>query len=259
MFKRKKNFFHFALLVFILLSFYFFINSSLFTIKNINFKKESVDCIGSDEDVKKNLEISNQNIFFFNPQNMEENFKKEFYCIKRISFVKKFPDVVEVTIIGRNAKATLIPLLNKEATAAYSLENIATPSAQDYLDIFLVDDEGIVFSKGDGGLTLPTVFIYYRDVLNLGDNLGVYMINSIKILDKIKTLGIDIKSAKFVMDEFLITDTIPKIIFKLTDKIDIQLASLQLILEQAKIDGRNLEFIDLRFDKPIVKFAPKKK
>ena len=50
----------------------------------------------------------------------------------------------------------------------------------------------------------------------------------------------------------------PKVFFRLDNEIDLQLASLQLILEKAKIDERILEFIDLRFDKPIVRFAPKK-
>ncbi|MBI4038755.1 hypothetical protein HY384_02235 [Candidatus Daviesbacteria bacterium] len=49
----------------------------------------------------------------------------------------------------------------------------------------------------------------------------------------------------------------PRIIFRLSNSLDVQLASLQLILGKAKIDGSRLEFIDLRFDKPVLKFTPK--
>lgn len=247
-----KKFFIFALFIFILLVFYFFFNSAFFRVKNIILTTESPDCIGSDEEIKKDSEIMSQNIIFFNSKNVEKKLKNKFYCIKTIFFAKKFPSGLELTIVGRQAEAKLIQLPTYEATVSSNLENIATPSA-----IFLVDGEGKVFSKGDLEGDLPIIFISKSD-LNLGENLGVFVINALKILDKIKSFGIDSKLSKITLDEFLVTGTDPKIIFKLTEQIDIQLASLQLILEQAKIDQSRLEFIDLRFDKPVVRFAPKK-
>lgn len=260
MFRRKNNpkrnllkrIFIFALFISILLGFYFFLNSSFFIIKNISLQTDALDCIGSDEEIKRDFEIVSQNIIFFNSKNVEKKFKNKFYCIKTIFFAKKFPSGMELTIVGRKAEAKLIPLPIYEATVSSSLESIATPSA-----IFLVDGEGKIFSKGDLGGDLPIIYIN-KDDLNLGENLDVQLINALKILDKIKSFGIDSKLSQIVMDEFLVTGTDPKIMFKLMDQIDIQLASLQLILEQAKIDQSRLEFIDLRFDKPVVRFAPKK-
>ena len=81
--------------------------------------------------------------------------------------------------------------------------------------------------------------------------------NIIKIFDKTKSLGIEIKQA-WLRENILVTETIPKMIFKL-DNVDSQLASLQLILSEAKIESKELEIIDLRFDKPVIKFAPEKK
>ncbi|MBI2018985.1 hypothetical protein HYS96_04780 [Candidatus Daviesbacteria bacterium] len=263
MFRRKNNnskrnllkkIFIFALFILILLAIYFFFNSSLFKIKNISLKTESLDCLGNNEEIKKDSEIVSQNTIFFNSKNVEKKLKNKFYCIKTIIFAKKFPNGMELTIIGRKAEAKLIPLPIYEATASSNLENIATPSAT---DIFLVDGEGKVFSKGDLAGDLPIILIY-KGSLNLGENLGVYIINALKILNKIGPFGIDSKLSKIATGEFLVTGTVPKIIFKLTEQIDIQLASLQLILEQAKIDQSRLEFIDLRFDKPVVRFAPKK-
>ena len=76
----------FALLVFILilLMFYVFYNSPLFKIKNMEIKRNLVECIGSDEEIKKISGILNQNIILFNDKNEEENLKKRFYCIRTI-------------------------------------------------------------------------------------------------------------------------------------------------------------------------------
>ncbi|KKS13713.1 MAG: hypothetical protein UU67_C0020G0034, partial [Candidatus Daviesbacteria bacterium GW2011_GWB1_41_5] len=49
-----------------------------------------------------------------------------------------------------------------------------------------------------------------------------------------------------------------KVILSLQKDIPLQLASLQLITEKAKIDGRLIEVVDTRFNKPVVVYAPKK-
>ena len=80
---------------------------------------------------------------------------------------------------------------------------------------------------------------------------------SLTILDKVKIYRLSITEAS-IFEDVLMNNTAPKIIFKLRNDIDKQIASLQLILEKAKMETSKLEFIDLRFDKPIVRIAPKK-
>ena len=86
------------------------------------------------------------------------------------------------------------------------------------------------------------------------------MKTSLQILRAVKKLGFDSLTTQILDNFFLIypTSLSPKVIFRLDQRIDVQIASLQLILEKAKMYSESLEFIDLRFDKPIVKFAPKK-
>ncbi len=107
---------------------------------------------------------------------------------------------------------------------------------------------------------IPRIYFYDKNI-SLGNKLDKSLKDSLKILDKIRTFGVNIKDTRVLNDLFLIypQEGWPKIIFRMDDKVDIQLASLQLILEKTKIDNKELEFIDLRFDKPIVKFAPGKK
>jgi len=45
-----------------------------------------------------------------------------------------------------------------------------------------------------------------------------------------------------------------KIYFNLEEDMAFQLASLQLILNQDKIEKDKVEYIDLRFDKPVISY-----
>lgn len=258
--KDKKNYLKkiiiFLLFIFLILGLYIFFNSSLFKIKDIIFKKGAAACIKDDEQIKNNPDLINQNFFLFDSIALEESLKKKFYCIRKVNFTRKFPKGLELIITGRKPHAKLITLVS-DATASSNLENIATPSSKDFSDPFIVDEEGVVFLKGDVGDNLPIIFLLETPV-KLGEGVSDFLLNALKILDKIKMFGIDSKYNKVIAEEFLITDTVPKIIFRLTSSIETQLGSLQLILEQAKIDQRMLELIDLRFDKPVVRFAPKK-
>ena len=259
-----KFFLIFTLILILAVAAYMIINSPLFTIKEIDIEKHDiseaslrVNC-ATDLEVRQASFTPGQNFLFLDTDKVVENLKNKFICIQNVVVEKEFPNKIKLNISGREAKVLLISLSYKEATTSSNLENIATPSAQDYSDIFFADDEGVIFSRGDSNINLPKIFIYEK-AINLGKDIEDLIIKVVKVFDKMIIFGIDTKSAKIISDEILLTDTTPKIIFKLNGEIDIQLASLQLILQQAKIDANTLEFIDLRFDKPVVRFAPKKK
>ncbi len=256
--KRNTGFFNKILIFFTAILFlvlvFLVIKSSIFVIKNIDIEKQNVDCV-DDLKIKDSSRILGQNFFLVDTQKIEGNLKLKFFCIKKVLTKKEFPNKIKLTLLGREAKVLVAPLKNKEATTAALLENIATPSAQDFSDNFFVDDEGVSFGKASTGNDLPKIFLYGKGIPLGEQNLQIK--DTIRILEKIKSFNIDIKTMT-IQGDFLITETQPKIVFNLAGKIDTQIASLQLILQQAKIDSNTLEFIDLRFDKPIVKFAPKK-
>ena len=153
-------------------------------------------------------------------------------------------------IIGRIPEAALYSIKNWEASASSLIENLATPSANSTDEPSLIDDEGIIFSKGDS-LVLPKIYFF-------GDKpINNYLAKALSILKSLKDQGLN-NSHIFIFNNFFITSGNPKVVFDLSEDIDIQIASLQLIVQKAKIGSSKLEFIDLRFDKPVVKYAPKK-
>lgn len=243
------------LVVFLVLASFLVVLFDPFTIKQIEIKNESIGCVNEDQ-LKKSLTLEGGNFFLLDTAALTKSFKEKFICLKNLNFSRLFPNKVVVEVIQREPAAILVNLKAKDAKSNL-LEDIATPSAQEITGTVVTDAEGVFFSQDTDGLSVPKIYTQDLDT-SLGKNLAGDLIkNSLKILDKIKTFGIE-SSETWMLDNFFIVNGKPKIIFRLDERVDTQLASLQLILAEAKIDLKELEFIDLRFDKPIVRYTPKK-
>lgn len=246
MFKRRKNNWYLIPIALLIIGVFLAIKLNLFTIKKIEVKTEGNLCIDENQ-LKISSALLGQNFFLINSSKIEQNLMQKFYCLKSVSLSKRLPNAVTIQVSERQPIAILINLKEKIATTSGLIESIATPSAEQIGNSYLIDNEGVIFAKANDENNIPKVY-------NQEDNLNA---NLLKILIKAKTFGVQIQTS-WISDGFLITHPPPKIIFDLNNQVDIQLASLQLILDKAKIDSETLEFIDLRFDKPVVRYAPKK-
>ena len=261
----KSRLFFLLFVLFIGYLSYLFITSNVLTIKSTEVNFEKISCATSDQ-IQQSSNLLGQHIIFFDLAKSVNKLKSSFLCIKDVQIIRGFPDKVKIFVSGREAKAILLVLKNQEASVSAEVENIATPSArlEEIISNFQVDETGLIFSKEikDSDRTK----VYYNGEINLGQKQE-NITNALKILDKVKVLGLDVKETEILNDIFItypqiIEDEeryIPRIVFKLSGNIDTQLASLQLILNKAKIDLISLRFVDLRFDKPIVKLAPNNK
>jgi len=231
----------FVVLIILILTVY---RLNIFTIKKVDIESINVSCADQNQ-LKNSSGLLGQNFFMIDYLKTENILKKKFVCIKSVAVSKILPDKVRLEIQNRQALAVLASLKNEASISA-------TPSAFDVREYELIDNEGVIFGKASNNLNLPQIFVY-----NSKDNIQ----SALKILEKLKTLGLEINESSLVDKVFVInaSSAVPRISFLLDNNIDIQLASLQLILDKAKIDSGMLEFIDLRFDKPVIKFAPKKK
>lgn len=228
----------------------------LFTVKKVGVEAVLPGCVNENQ-LKDSSGILGQNFFLVNSAKIEKILKQKFFCIKSLNISKHFPDKVILQTSGRQPFAVLVDLKDKPVSPASLIENIATPSAGQLGNLYTIDDEGVVFDKNKDALNTPRIYIYGLTIAQGNNWTGG--LNALKILDKAKTFGVDIGESWMDEGYFVINSKPkPKIIFNLGGNIDIQLASLQLILAEAKINLKELEFIDLRFDKPIVRFTPKK-
>lgn len=233
-----------------------FLKLKFLNINSVEVIGDNLDC-ASKAQVKEETHSIGKNLLSLETKNSVNQIKNKFICIKTITFSKVFPDKLKIAIAARKPAIKVVKLNDIEASFSSLLEDIATPSAQQSEEGYLMDDEGVIFSKVVDNLDLPDIFINNQNIA-LGRKLTNINVEDIfKILNKIKSFGIDIKTVVVSNNDFIIY-SLPKIIFSLKNEIDPQIASLQLILEKSKIDGSMVDFIDLRFDKPIIKIAPKK-
>lgn len=227
-----------------------FLNYNFFVVKNLEINLINLSCTDS-KSLSDTSELLGQSMLMVNKVKVEQNLKEVYLCIRRISLIKHLPDKIAIDVFGREGAVNLVQLDPKIATPSASLINIATPSAEEISSgkSYTVDVEGINFgeSKVEG---LSVIYSFGEPISPIKE--------VIRIIDKLKTFGLDTKEGYLTLYT-LIVNTYPVIIFNLSKDLDAQLASLQLILEQAKIGEEMLEFIDLRFDKPVIMIAPKNK
>lgn len=180
--------------------------------------------------------------------------------IHNLVFTKIFPNKTKVEIIRKPAVINIITtdiLLDSiESSSGAELRNFeASRSA-----FFTADKDGMILSK-ESNPNFPSIILTANN-LNLGSKINSEWVkNSLKIFDKLKTFNLNINEGKIYPETIFLLkskDNNLKIIFDLNKNVELQLAALQLLLEQAKMNGENMELIDLRFDKPVVKYIPKK-
>ena len=256
--KWSKFFWVLPLFLIIVLS-YLFLKSGIFTIKQVAVEAGSLSC-ATEKEIRNSANLLGQNFFLANAKAAEETLKDKFFCIKSAPVSRSFPDKVKIQALSRQPAAILAILKEKEASMSSLLLNIATPSAAEIKEKFKVDSEGVVFSKETKELNIPKIYIFDPGI-SVGKKLESNHIgNTLKLLEGVKTFRVAVSESWIYDNIFIVNSNASKlkILFRLDDQVDIQLASLQVILDKAKIDLKELEFIDLRFDKPIVRFAPKK-
>ena len=245
--------------ILVLTTIFYFMKSDLFIVKKIEILSENLSCVQNSQ-IKSTIDFFKENIFFLDFKKGEDLLKSKYLCIKSVNFSRIWPDKLELKISKREAKLILTPLKSKEATDSVmeQLTNKPSSMSAEMLDNsqekFMVDQEGVVFDK-DGEMNLAKVYLASPD-LSLGKKLDDSLINDLlRIIDKLKTFGI--KSDDMVVDKenLVLINSLPRIVFRISNDIDNQLAALQLILNKARIDDDKLEFIDLRFDKPVIRYG----
>jgi|SRR3989344_1208298 len=242
--------------------------SPLFRISNIEVKLDKINC--TDENaIKEAINLNNQWIFKID-KSFEESLKRKFSCIHQISSQIVLPSSFQINASGRQPLA-VIKILKPESSQSAVLAEpliISSDSAkvirQSFLDFsklvsdssFIVDSEGVVFAVGEDP-SLPILFLAGGN-LKLGEIVKDDLVkNAVMILSGLKVLNLNVSSSKIVGNSLVINSE-PKILFALVRDIKDQLASLQLILQEAKMEDATMEFVDLRFRNPVVKYMEKK-
>ena len=114
-------------------------------------------------------------------------------------------------------------------------------------DFYLVDEDGVVLERTQK-TNLPVISGSRLEDERIKKAIGILLAFQLNLWEPKE---IHLASESYL--EIGFKDNL-EVLFSLQKEAQIQLDSLQLIFSRAKIEGRNIKKIDLRFDKPVVSY-----
>lgn len=173
-----------------------------------------------------------KNIFSFPIESISLQIKNSYPQIDKIKIKKNLPATVDFELIIRQPQVAI--------------------SGEKF---HLVDSQGVVIEKSETLGEYPLIFLEPEMNLKVGEKFNQKeVLETIEAIVGLRLRLIEPKLAKIIsfssVDIWLKDDT--QLIISLKKEINSQLDSLQLIYQRAKIEGKKLKQIDVRFDKPII-------
>lgn len=255
------------------------IRSNLLLINKVEVFPPQLECVNSDQ-VIQSSKLLGKNILTINRQQVVKELLSQYLCIKQIRLHYQFPRQIRLELEARSPLIRVVKMAGLVVDHLSDLES--SPSSQTALldwsvtlptsasSYLVVDSDGVIYGQTED-LVTPLLLIpktsdigVIADNFKLGQRLDPVVVGHsaqifqgvIEIIGESSTYGLNQLKAK-VMGHYLLLDYHPKVAFSLITDIQKQIASLQLLLQKAKIDGREMSLIDLRFDRPVVVYSKK--
>lgn len=261
-----------VILVFLGLLLTFFGVIKFFSVNKIFIKFINTPC-EKIEVIKKNINVENENIFFLNSEKLETEIEEKFICIGEARTEKILPSQVSISLKSREPVLKINYLKLSTPSGFLSLKDINISSQSSQLNVpnsslnfeksYFVDNEGFVIAT-DSVRTSLTGVDFIGDEPKILTKLGSFISDSLKLIKGARKFASTPVKILIVQDKFLIFYSKPDVIFNIKKNPEEQITSLQLILQQAKMnsnrntDGKNSKDIikiDLRYDKPVITFS----
>lgn len=250
------------LIIVLVLGLGFFIIKSQFAIKKVDVVVTALSCASS-ADIARAAILQRHSLIFLNTGQIQKKIIAKYSCIQQVEVKKVWPNKVSIKVSGRlpvalgvsDASVSKLSLKQIESTASSQAALLDFSQALDSnLEQVLIDQSGYVFSKAGDGTGLPLIRFEDQPV-NVGSTVPR------NLLDGVLTITHELEKMNYhqtllrvnrVNDLIVTTSEGLKLVFSLNKDLNIQLASLQLILQKAKIESRAIDSVDLRFNKPVV-------
>lgn len=240
-----------------LASVYLFLRSDIFLVREVDLRKsgEEIGQAPTEDEIRERLGyLFAQSIFRVDGEKIARELTDYDLSIEEVAINKELPDKLHIFYKLRQPAAILEQKLTE-----------TLPEGKQLLksEYYLIDEEGLIFEKITQKLDLPVIKVADSTAGGTGATLGVstrlnenlvaaaleILQNTKKISDfKIQNITIFPDAQKVWVETSLGVE----VEFSSEESIDQQISSLQTILTKARMDGKRVARIDLRFTKPVV-------
>jgi cell division septal protein FtsQ len=205
------------------------------------FKINQVICFENDHPCpttllfKVNSLVLGKNILFLSPQKVEEEILSQLPKIEKVKIEKKLLHQITIHLAKKKAIATV------EFESQY----------------YQVDYRGTILASLDQPSDLPLLVVKELSLSPDGGQIETpAILTSLDCLYQLLFGGIDLRRAEVTDSRYLSLSLKagPTVLISLEGEVKKQVDSLQLILARAKIEGKQVKVIDLRFDKPVITY-----
>ena len=245
---------------------YYFRNN----LPKLDFVIDNKSCL-DDNSINTVLSEKNYPEVIFNKKNLEKEIINLSSCVGSVDMNYNFPNKLMLSVSGRVPKYTIslvsfdkVNVEPVEATISSQFVGIdqyfSNISKNQIKDKFLADEEGVLFSKAEESDQRQNIYLIDSNIAE-GDRLPISYIQKItEASNKLKLQSITYDEIRLIKSYLLLKGPV-NFVFDLEKDVSRQLISLQLILQEAKINSKEnstqkIKMIDLRFNKPVVKYSP---
>lgn len=244
----KKIIFTVGTVALVSLALFFLINNDFWRIEKVNCQLNGDLC-------PANLwgelisQFTGRNFLFLSSSKLIHRVQEKHPEFSEVEVKKSFPDSLQIQITYRKPIAALAKEVAVSDSEASSKPEFLLDS-----EFYLVDEEGFCLGK-KSETNLPVILLTKEPDLTPGQKLEEEIIlQALKILKEAALRLLEPKVIRLVSQhqvDMWCRGGI-KVLFSLEKDLQAQLDSLQFILNRAKIDGKKLKQVDLRFDKPVI-------
>ena len=211
----------------------FFSINSFFSVREIR-----VTSNGGRQDLKSVEVLKNKNLLLININDSQNILYSANPDIKTISIEKKYPSTLDISVVFDEPLAALVV-------------------SQGF---FILSSEGrILYKVHDNKTNLPKINYYQKlnySQFSSGETIDYKDIKTaLYFLRKTRDLGMQVNTIDIKGLDMIALNLDKKMILFTTEKdLNTQGYELEVVARQLKIQGKEFVALDLRFDKPVVKF-----
>ena len=182
-------------------------------------------------------ELNHKNLLWLDSQTINKDIIDKNSFIKSLNISKQYPNTLVITIEEQEPIASL-------------------KSSQGY---FILSSDGRILKKNKDQNQLYPIINFYQQLnyyaYQAGHIINYVEINLVlKMINLMNNIGLKVNSIDIRQRDMIVFNLDNKEIILTTEKsFELQEYQLSTIIKQYRIEGKNYQTIDLRFDKPIIK------